>query len=423
MKFATGGYLPYEGGDNAPSQSLTSPFSHRTLQGSYPYSYESYSGSASSGSSPLYFLVESRESRRHPVSYLGRTQSNIGGKFVHTKLQVDRLGRMLSPYSEGSTWRKASGMFVASSGFMSDLTPSPTGKTYQQCSDAVTTNAQPATSTELNARGTTAIARVAPTNPLVDLSSSLAELGREGLPTLPGKAGNAGGEYLNIMFGYVPLVSDAKKLAQTARNRDALLSQYERDSGRWIRRKYKFPPVVETSTTSQSGVVCAMVGTPPSGLVQAGQRITTKTTEREFWFSGAFTYHLPRSGWRRTVAELDYLYGVRPGIDTAWELTGWSWLADYFSNAGDVAKNLTAFKQDGLVMPYGYVMCKTVMTVEETWIGPVRFKDWKETTVSSVKTYTIHQRKLANPFGFGLEFDGLSGRQLSILVALGISRA
>lgn len=422
MKRVSRDYIGNDEEDEDPTRQLTSPFSHRTFEQPFTTGYDDYTGASRSDTKVFYNTVESRESRGHPVSWLGRSTGNIGGKFAHTKLQVDKFGDTLSPYSEGATWRQGSATWAASSGFVSDLTPPATPPTYEEARDFVATNAPMVPSYEMDAYGTTAIARVAPTNPLVDLSTSAAELFREGLPNLPGSSGNPGGEYLNIMFGYLPLASDAKALAATARKHDALLRQYERDSGRWIRRRYDFPPKVSVTTETRSAAVPSPLGGSISGLVQTGTRTTTRTTTTKIWFSGAFTYYLPPSGWRRTVAELDHLYGIRPGIDTAWELVGYSWLADYFSNIGDVAKNITAFQQDGLVMPYGYVMAQSHTEHEETWSGPMRFGVWKTTTITSKKSYITHQRRLANPFGFGLEFDGLTGRQLSILAALGMSR-
>lgn len=421
MDFAAGGYLPFDGGDDSPRQTQRSPYDFRTGPHEFAYSSSSYTGSAEAGTWHGYNSVETKQSYHHPIRYLGRSNRNIGGKFVHTRLHVGKFGDSLKPFQEGTTWRKAEGVYAPSGSFFSDLTATPGD--YNAAQKVVTDSVPLRSSFDLDAAGTTAIARCAPTNPLVDLSSSVAELLREGLPQAPGNAGNVGGEYLNVMFGYLPLAGDLSSLASTARQHDALLRQYERDSGRWIRRSYEFPEEVSVTTQTQSNAAPALYGTGVGGLFRTGTRTTTRTTRTKIWFNGAFTYHLPQSGWRRSVAELDHLYGIRPGIDTVWELTGYSWLVDYFTNVGDVMKNLTAFKQDGLVMPYGYVMCKQHVSHEETWTGDVRFgAEWHRTTITAEKSYVTHQRRAANPFGFGLELGDLTGRQISILAALGISR-
>lgn len=423
MSRAPGGYLPYDSGDNSHRNLNKSPFSSRGFVRKIQAQTDSYLGK-NSGEATYYTQLETRQSYSHNVSLLGRSAGNIGGNFVHTKTTVDKFGDYLEPYTTGSTWRSAGGIFTPGNGMFTNLGFDPKGKTYSQIQSNVEASGAPLVSrSEMDAWGTTAIARVAPTNPLVDLSTSAAELLREGLPSLPGNAGNLGGEYLNIMFGYLPLVGDAQGLTNTARNHDALLRQFERDSGRRIRRRYEFPPDTSISENIvRTGIVPGLLGLSPSGLVTTGRHVRTKVFERKVWFEGAFTYHLPQTGWRRTAAELDHLYGVKPGTDTLWELMPYSWLVDYFTNVGDVMKNITAFTQDGLVMPYGYLMCEQKVEHEETWTGPMRFGAWRDTTISAKITHVTQQRRLANPFGFGVESGGLSGRQVSILAALGISR-
>lgn len=384
-----------------------------------PFTYKSFADPVGTSSETKYWdWVETRESYGHPYQFLGRTHRNIGGKFVHTILRMDKMPVSPVLYRAGSTWRESSGPLFPSGSFYSRVTGVPTS--YEEAMAQTTSDVPLFGDHVLDSRGATAIARCAPTNPMVDLSTSVAELLREGLPQLPGSNGNLGGEYLNVMFGYLPLHGDLSDLGITVRKVDKLLRQLERDSGRWIRRRYEFPP--EKTSVSETTQNAAVHGAG-SGLSQLGVLSTTTTIETKVWFEGAFTYYLPRKGWRRTVAELDYLYGVKPGIDTAWNLIGYSWLVDYFANVGDVIHNLNAFTADGLVLPYGYVMCERTMTREESWTGNLYSGGSPtKTTVSNSMTSVTKQRRLANPFGFGLLDEDLNVRQQSILVALGISR-
>lgn len=123
------------------------------------------------------------------------------------------------------------------------------------------------------------------------------------------------------------------------------------------------------------------------------------------------------------MAELDYLYGVVPGLDTLYQLTPWSWLVDYFSNLGDIVSNLNAFASEGLVMPFAYIMSQKDTVVRssleyEFWNG----SGWSKDTVFDTVFLTSKRRLPAHPFGFGISDSGLTGKQLSILVALGLSR-
>lgn len=77
----------------------------------------------------------------------------------------------------------------------------------------------PSSDAELAAMGRFAISQVAPTKSLFDMASFVGEL-REGLPHAVGFAStsrgrtsaarSAGGEYLNVQFGWKPLANDAK---------------------------------------------------------------------------------------------------------------------------------------------------------------------------------------------------------------------
>lgn len=299
----------------------------------------------------------------------------------------------------------------------------------------------------LDSIGTTAINRVAPTSPVFDASQSIAELLREGLFSAPGHglykgkvkrnrsrdttrrddirgtSRDAAGEYLNLQFGVLPVVNDAIDAHQTIRNSKKILQQLRRDSGRQIRRRYDFEtPDTQFAETVVSNTPCAWTNgrNPEIYVASLGTRYIRTITYSKTWFSGAFTYHIP-TGILGRLYELDRLYGVMPGYDTAYNLMPFSWLVDYFSNLGDIVENLQSLWLDGLVMPYGYVMCTQYSRTEETWKGNVMI-DGASTPITLSDSYeaVTMQRRQASPYGFELT-DDLTSRQLSILAALGIS--
>jgi len=283
------------------------------------------------------------------------------------------------------------------------------------------------TDNSLDAYGATAIARVEPTNPAADLSQALGELYRDGVPSLPGRQdGNIGSEYLNLQFGWSPTISDGQDFIDSIRHYGQISDQFVRDSGRLIRRRYEFPietsNVVSVTTSSPpSNVIGGLI--PNGNLIQLGTLTKTVKTVSRKWFSGAFTYYLPANVFLRNIAVLDKAFGIVPGVDTAWALTPWSWLLDWFSNASDVIHNLNAFVGGGLVMPWGYVMSDTTVRTEYSLATARKVEiDWVPLTLTSVVYKRTRQRRRANPFGFGLTWDGLSSFQLSILAALGMSR-
>lgn len=297
---------------------------------------------------------------------------------------------------------------------------------------------------ELIELGTTAIANCSPVKPAVDLSQALAEVFREGLPTLIGlktlrEKGPKGlaSEYLNFQFGWKPIWNDIQKTARAIKNADKIMKNLEQNSGKLVRRRFEFP--IETQNTeteiqmglghhmpditglSAWGIVGGMTG------IANGNYKVYQTIEKKQWFSGAFTYHYPgvvaKDKWARMVADADRIYGLRPNVDTLWNLMPWSWLLDWFGNTGDVLQNVAMLTEWGQLLRYGYMMETTTCTTTYTAKGisqsqgPLNGEPFSFTLVDITK-----KRVQATPFGFGVAFDSLNPYQMSILAAVGITR-
>jgi len=225
----------------------------------------------------------------------------------------------------------------------------------------------PASTFVLDATGASGIAQADPLKSSVDLGVTFAELAREGI-RIPGYAlkfakdtwesglKRAADEYLNVAFGLAPLLSDLKQFWDTTRNFNNLLQQFARDSGRTVRRKWGWPPVEARRQWKDVGKRTLGPSARYSITYDVIERSTTWKS-----FSGAFVYNLPvdktvMSSLDNLRRKADRLYGLNPDIETLWNLAPWSWALDWFTNAGDVIHNINAFKTQGLVMRYGYVM-------------------------------------------------------------------
>lgn len=285
----------------------------------------------------------------------------------------------------------------------------------------------------LDALGSTAISRVAPTNPHSSVLNALIELYRDGLPAAinlnriaRGSLKDGAEEYLNYEFGILPTISDIKSIGTAYLNADKILRQYYRDSGRAVRRRYEFPPTEEVvSDVSTSGMI------PAPGLVfylyqqPYGVLREVITVKRRRWFSGSFTYHAeaPSSATaiRDQIQMYNHLYGIDPSPEVLWNALPYSWAADWIANVGDVLNNVAMMANDGLVMQYGYMMEHIVLTVDRTHEGTVLNGNLP---VHARETFTVDykRRRRATPFGFGLDLSGFTDRQWTILAALGISR-
>lgn len=291
----------------------------------------------------------------------------------------------------------------------------------------------PMTQAQMIAAGTKAIANTLPTNPPLDGAVSLAELFREGIPSMIGgallksrmrSAKEYGSEYLNYQFGWMPLVSDLKSAAKTIIDSEKLLLQLQRDSGRNVRRRFAFP---EESYNLLSSTSTTPWPNPAGGLFVSCPTHTWHRSVSKTWFSGAYTYHYDPgdlSEVSRIATQARLLYGIKLDPDVLWNLAPWSWLTDWVFNTGDILRNMSAFGQDELVLRYGYLMNNV--------------RDTRKMTHAFAKTHTgqrpyghpisgtayleTKQRIRATPYGFGSLLSSFTGGQWAILGALGISR-
>lgn len=381
--------------------------------------------------------VQMTFSEDHPGYKKSDGHKDTGGEFESWKIQIENPGvPWHSRYLYGNygfpvqkAWNTDTETFLTANQEVGSLITALNGLTTTEQISAYLSNPvrcpQGPTSLTMDAMGTKAIDMVKPTNPTVDLATSLAELWSERkFFSVPGKAGSLPGEYLNYQFGIAPTLSDAKALREAIEHGDAIIRQYQRDSGRVIRREYRFAPEVSVVQTTSSGQF-------PYGLGQqlsfqqcpGGRLIKRTTTTQQYWFAGAFKYSIPKGAFPERMAELDRLYGVVPGVSTAWELVPFSWAVDYFTPIGGILSNLDAFMKDGLVMPFGYVMSTTSVLDEYHWYGELRNSSGilqPAGVFSSVRKTRLRRRK-STPFGFGLLGSDLNPKQLSILAALGLT--
>jgi len=345
-----------------------------------------------------------------------RSQSNGGGNFDVSATLYDVQGASGSYYS---SWRNQGS-------FTNTLF---TGLLYENFNDQP--NLKPS-ELDLVSLGTTAIARTEPTNPSFSLARSIGELRADGLPKLPGHTlrerskylKNSGEEYLNVEFGWLPLVSDLRSFAKSVKNSHSILENFRKGSDRKIRRRYAFPASTwsKTNRAGADGVGAAIPwpNLDANGAAYGGNGVHARTVSNETWFSGAFRYHIPvgdslSDKFARWSAEADKLLGVRLTPETVYQLTPWTWALDWFTNAGDVIHNINALGHDGLVLQYGYIMSKDIIDdlVTATAVNGAgaRYHRVQKTL----------RRRVATPYGFGFDMGKLSASQDAILVALGLS--
>jgi hypothetical protein len=304
------------------------------------------------------------------------------------------------------------------------------------------------------AYGATGWKRARPGNPVAGVATFIGEL-REGLPRIPlalhkrvrdliqGKAAwrringrTVGDDYLNVMFGWIPLLSDLRKMHKLSMDIDKRLARIVRDNGKGVHKRR------EIKNSSNSVVDKSEWDTPfygwnnaPGNIVNGYGRVVTVTTNTEkVWFAGRFRYYIPDIGsnpWRRRTVRA--LYGANVTPEVVWNLLPWSWLADWFGNIGDVMSNASSNAVDNLTADYAYVM--RTLEIKTEYFGSASWGSFdsgdnftKVIKAGSAQAYAVTKteyklRSVGSPFGFGATFDGLSNYQMGIAAALGISRA
>lgn len=286
----------------------------------------------------------------------------------------------------------------------------------------------------LDAWGTKAVALAKPTNSVANAATTLAELLREGIPraaveTWQGRANrarDAGSDYLNYEFGWRPLVSEMLNFAKATMEAEKIMTQYIRDAGRSVRRRWNFPQekTISTNFVSKTPFYAGDNGAYRGSSLVPCVDTTEVTVDR--WFSGAFTYQLPPGfdyldASSRSSLLAEEVFGAEFTPELIWNLAPWSWAVDWFTTVGDFVSNLSDWVSDGLVMRYGYIMQHTVA---KRTISPLSNPFTVGGTINPL-TFVVETkvRKKANPYGFGVSWEGLSPRQLAILAALGISKS
>jgi hypothetical protein len=275
------------------------------------------------------------------------------------------------------------------------------------------------------ADGATAIARVAPTVPEFSLATQFGEL-RERFPSIIGSslmrdqvatAKKAGSEYLNVEFGWKPIVSAVQDFARAIKHGNSTVLSYDKQSKKRTRRRYDFPTVQSFSQGSGNN----QLRPEETGGSLPGSWHEIRSSSK--WFVGAWIYYVPvgdslRAVIQRSEQKANQLLGTRLTPSVLWEIAPWSWAADWFTNMGDIMTNISAIGSDRLVMRYGYIMHNNLT---------LRKQYCKSNTTSLAlfreDRYETKMRLEASPYGFGIDWDGMSPRQIAIATAVGLTRS
>lgn len=288
--------------------------------------------------------------------------------------------------------------------------------------------------------------RVAPVVSEFSLSTFLGEL-REGLPRLiPDFIHRAqtmkglGSDYLNLEFGWKPLISDLQGLAESLlqasfglfrpmganhrrRDRDEIITFSREDftSGNMqclVGRHASLSQYNPYSTTS--------TGFHATGAVAQGSQVNRSSVKQ--WVEGEFVY-IPKAGFdpKNFLDRFETLASVDLTPAVLWELSPWSWLVDWAGQIGSSLSAMEAGLSNRVLSTYFYGMEDTTASTTQGLIvtGNQSGVSWTGPRNLTSKIVRRRRRRIrANPFGYtGSSSTTLTGSQMAILGALGLTRS
>jgi hypothetical protein len=291
--------------------------------------------------------------------------------------------------------------------------------------------------------------RMAPSVSEFSLAAFTGEL-REGLPRLTSDflrsrlkdIRGVGSDYLNVKFGWEPLLADLQKLAL-----NLLSASYGlfRPFGASHRRRVSSIPDEfirweSSESAAQMGVGFTTefpyLNPPPSSFTPlstprvVGRALATRKTVISRSIEGEFVY-IPKAGFNpdKYMDRLETLMSVDITPSVLWQLTPWSWLVDWFNDIGGSISSMEAATSNRVLSTYLYAMETTHTTVHRQWTGMKRDNPsfvglyYGPDRIVQRNTYVRKRRIRANPFGFtGTPNAALSSDQKAILGALGLTK-
>lgn len=248
----------------------------------------------------------------------------------------------------------------------------------------------------------------------------------------------AGDEFLNVKFGWAPIVSDLRRMYNLWKTMDKRLASLIKHNGRWQKRSCTLVDQTNVITDSRTypWAFASLQGAPPNWMDGTSKWTSVTRTTEKVWYMGAYYYYVPDIGssqWTRR-AKLT-LFGALPTPEAVWSVVPWSWLIDWFSNVGDLMSNISPNAVDNCMLGRSFVMRhytqETTCTVETSHTGihtrngnlGAEWDSFGGTFTSYEKLETKVRAGGCNPFGLDVGLSNLSNGQLGILAALGASRS
>jgi hypothetical protein len=250
-----------------------------------------------------------------------------------------------------------------------------------------------------------------------------------------------GSDYLNIVFGWTPLIQEYANVIKVGMNLERVI-YYEsfRRKRRWdgpsFNQKldeihhinYIGAAYTNTQRFSEPGDVFG-----PSGGATIRYQVNTEISESEnYHFSSRYTGLAKASRKAESLSDQASDVFKRLGLvddpQLLWDLLPYSWLVDWFTTMGDSIANANTYAPHAgkYSVDYAYLTTQRVQKVDSAVVRPEEISPQiKSITLSVPKSFgysTTRWRDRATPFGFGTQMASLSASQFAILTSLGLAK-
>lgn len=242
-----------------------------------------------------------------------------------------------------------------------------------------------------------------------------------------------GDQFLNVQFGWKPFLRDIGSAFNAVNNFEIYQRLAVLNNDKWMERSFREDQTETEEVILRRGPSNANEADPtlywPVFIVPGScYQTVTKRVKTRIWYKGVFKTYRPefKQGEPHT-ALLDLrqklsLLGLRISPSLLYKVTPWTWLGDWFVNAGDFVQRVEDNISNAVMSKYFYVMRQIVTELEyrkifQTKDGQVHDLRWKREITTKARA------KNTNPWGFTTPPGGLSQGQLAIIAALGLSHS
>jgi hypothetical protein len=363
-----------------------------------------------------------------------------------TLIESGELDTTLIKKDRGHTWfleeAQASGFASFSASYRGTQHNTIHGFPYQDGGGISMFSGLPAT--DLENRAALQYGRMAPLVSEFSLGTFIGEL-REGLPRLvpdmirkAHQMRSVGSDYLNLEFGWKPLLDDIQGLATALTAASAglfrpLSSSHRRREIKPIEEFTRFDGLrnnVSVATGDFLGLQNFPMTSLPTGssfpYITASAQTTRKITTKR-WFEGEFVF-IPKAGFnpKSYLDRLETLMSMDITPSVLWNLAPWSWLVDWSNDIGSAISSMEAASTNRILTSYYYGMEDVTMVTKSAQVL-VQASSGAIYTGPSYMQSKIERRRRrrvrGNPYGFtGTTSSSLNGDQWAILGALGMSK-